>query len=63
MSLLRKAKPSWILGAIAAVIVFGPPAARAQKAGPVAWQNDLAPIGPADWNNDFAAHLLERAAL
>ena len=61
MSLLRKAKPSWTLGAIAAVIVFGPPAALAQKAGPVAWQNDLAPIGPADWNNDFAAHLLERA--
>jgi len=61
MSLLRKAKPSWILGAIAAVIVFDPPAALGQKAGPVAWQNDLAPIGPADWNNDFAAHLLERA--
>ncbi|MGD1096467.1 MAG: DUF1800 domain-containing protein [Bryobacteraceae bacterium] len=28
---------------------------------PVAWQNDLTPIGPADWNYDFAAHLLERA--
>src|SRR6266478_2626743 len=25
------------------------------------WQNDLAPIGPADWNYDSAAHLLERA--
>ncbi|MBV8730088.1 MAG: DUF1800 domain-containing protein, partial [Acidobacteriia bacterium] len=25
------------------------------------WQNDLAPIGPADWNDEFAAHLLERA--
>lgn len=25
------------------------------------WQNDLAPIGPADWNYDRAAHLLERA--
>ena len=28
---------------------------------PVAWQNDLTPIGSADWNYDFAAHLLERA--
>jgi hypothetical protein len=25
------------------------------------WQNDLAPIRPADWNEEFAAHLLERA--
>jgi uncharacterized protein (DUF1800 family) len=25
------------------------------------WQNDLAPIGPADWSTEFAAHLLERA--
>ena len=33
----------------------------AQAAGPAKWQNDLAPIGPADWNYDFAAHLLERA--
>jgi hypothetical protein len=33
----------------------------AQTSGPAAWQNDLAPIGPADWNYDFAAHLLERA--
>jgi len=32
-----------------------------QTSGPAAWQNDLAPIGPADWNYDFAAHLLERA--
>jgi len=36
-------------------------AAIAQTAGPAAWQNDLAPIVPADWNYDFAAHLLERA--
>src|ERR1700690_3760006 len=35
--------------------------ARAQTAGPVAWQNDLTSIGSADWNYDFAAHLLERA--
>ncbi len=28
---------------------------------PANWQNDLAPIGPADWNYDLAAHLLERA--
>jgi hypothetical protein len=28
---------------------------------PVAWQNDLTPIGSADWSYDFAAHLLERA--
>ena len=35
--------------------------AVAQTAGPAKWQNDLAPIGPADWNYDFAAHLLERA--
>ena len=35
--------------------------AMAQFAGPAAWQNDLAPIGPADWNYNFAAHLLERA--
>ena len=33
----------------------------AQTAGPVSWQNDLKPIGPADWNYEFAAHLLERA--
>jgi hypothetical protein len=30
------------------------------QSGTTAWQNDLAPIGPADWNYDFAAHLLER---
>ncbi|MBZ5672657.1 MAG: DUF1800 domain-containing protein [Acidobacteriia bacterium] len=36
-------------------------AAMAQTAGPAKWQNNLAPIGPADWNYDFAAHLLERA--
>jgi hypothetical protein len=45
----------------AAVVAFSIPAARAQTAGPAAWQNDLTPITPADWNYDFAAHLLERA--
>jgi uncharacterized protein DUF1800 len=37
------------------------PAAIASTAGPVTWQNDLAPIAPGDWNYNFAAHLLERA--
>ena len=46
---------------IAAMLAACPPPALAQAAGPVKWQNDLAPIGPADWNYDFAAHLLERA--
>lgn len=31
------------------------------QAGPAAWQDDLAPIGPQDWSEDRAAHLLERA--
>ncbi len=31
------------------------------QAGPTAWQDDLAPIGPQDWSADRAAHLLERA--
>ena len=44
-----------------AVIAVFPGSARAQTAGPVAWQNDLTAIGPADWNYDSAAHLLERA--
>jgi len=35
--------------------------ASGQTAGPVAWQNDLTPIGAANWNYDFASHLLERA--
>ncbi len=35
--------------------------AGAETAGPVAWQNDLAPIAASDWSYDFAAHLLERA--
>jgi hypothetical protein len=46
---------------IAAMLVACPPRALAQTAGPARWQNDLAPIGPADWNYEFAAHLLERA--
>jgi len=43
------------------MLVACSPPALAQSAGPAKWQNDLAPIGPADWNYDFAAHLLERA--
>jgi len=51
-----------LLGAawVAAMITWPLPA-LAQTAGPAKWQNDLAPISPADWNYDFAAHLLERA--
>lgn len=45
---------------IAAMATCGP-FALGQAAGPVQWQNDLAPIGPADWNYELAAHLLERA--
>ena len=45
---------------VAAMAACGP-FALGQAAGPVQWQNDLAPIGPADWNYDLAAHLLERA--
>ena len=45
---------------IAAMVACGP-FALAQTAGPAKWQNDLAPIRPADWNYDLAAHLLERA--
>src|SRR5579871_4999452 len=37
------------------------PAVIGPSAGPAAWQNDLAPIAPADWNYNFAAHLMERA--
>ena len=44
---------------LVALLVAG--AAGAQTSGPVAWQNDMAPIGASDWNYDFAAHLLERA--
>ena len=31
-----------------------------EGAGPVAWENDLTPITPADWDYQKAAHLLER---
>lgn len=31
-----------------------------ESAGPVAWENDLTPITPADWDYQKAAHLLER---
>src|SRR5436190_5700519 len=46
---------------IAAMLLACTPSALAQTVGPAKWQDDLAPIGPADWNYDFAAHLLERA--
>ncbi len=47
--------------AIAAVIAVCAVPAIGQTTGPVAWQNDLTSVSPADWNYDFAAHLLERA--
>ncbi len=40
---------------------FGFAASTRLQAGPAAWQDDLAPIGPQDWSGDRAAHLLERA--
>ncbi len=43
------------------IIAMGVAPVRAQKTGPVGWQNDLTPIGAPDWNYDFAAHLLERS--
>src|SRR6185369_2467166 len=49
-----------LLECAAAIALFSNPVA-AQTVGPIAWQNDLTPIGRADWNYDFAAHLLERA--
>src|SRR6202167_5285115 len=59
--MLRCIEALGILAAAAVVMTVFPPEARAQAAGPAAWQNDLKPIAPADWNYDFAAHLLERA--
>src|SRR5579863_7275637 len=47
--------------AVAVAIAISPAPLLAQTAGPIAWQNDLTPIGAKDWNRDFAAHLLERA--
>jgi uncharacterized protein (DUF1800 family) len=47
--------------AVAAALAVSPAPARAQAAGPAAWQNDLTPITAKDWNRDLAAHLLERA--
>jgi hypothetical protein len=55
----RKSLAAPLMAVMVAAIY--PNFARAQTAGPVAWQNDLNPIGRADWNYDFAAHLLERA--
>src|SRR6185369_5830930 len=49
-----------LLECAAAIALFSNPV-TAQTVGPIAWQNDLTPIGRADWNYDFAAHLLERA--
>ncbi len=50
-----------MLRRVAFLSILSAVAAMAQTAGPAKWQNDLAPIGPADWNYDFASHLLERA--
>src|SRR5258708_7267434 len=50
-----------MLRRLALIAPFFALAIAAQTTGPVAWQNDLTPIGAADWNYDFAAHLLERA--
>src|SRR6266550_3210104 len=58
--MLRRLDFFVVLSTIAAAIAF-PALAVAQTTGPIAWQNDLTPIGPADWNYDFAAHLIERA--
>jgi len=50
-----------MLRRVAFLSILSAVAVMAQTAGPAKWQNDLAPIAPADWNTDFAAHLLERA--
>ena len=55
--MLRRVQSLWVAIAMVTCLNLAP----AQIAGPAAWQNDLAPIAPADWNDDFAAHLLERA--
>ena len=49
------------LATAVATLAFLSVSSSAQTAGPVAWQNDLAPITASDWNYDFAAHLMERA--
>src|SRR5439155_22544058 len=59
--MLRKLDVFVALLAIVAPFAVFPAVGIAQSSGPVAWQNDLTPIAPADWNYDFAAHLLERA--
>jgi len=50
-----------VCGILATAFIACQSPTHAQTAGPAAWQDDLAPIRPADWNYDFAAHLLERA--
>ena len=58
---MRRVDSQAVILAVAAAIAISPAPLLAQAAGPVAWQNDLTPIGPTDWNRDFAVHLLERA--
>ncbi len=58
---MRRVDSLGALLAVAAALVVSPAPARAQAAGPAAWQNDLTPITAKDWNRDLAAHLLERA--
>ena len=58
--MLRRSECVLALLAMVAPGVFPLPAV-AETVASAAWQNDLAPISPADWNYDFAAHLLERA--
>jgi Protein of unknown function (DUF1800) len=43
------------------VPLLAAPAGAAPGAGPAAWVDNLAPVGPADWSYDRAAHLIERA--
>src|SRR5271169_7225111 len=58
---MRRVDSLGALLAVAAALAVSPAPARAQAAGPAAWQNDLTPITSKDWNRDLAAHLLERA--
>jgi uncharacterized protein (DUF1800 family) len=58
---MRRVDSLGALLAVAAALAVSPAPARAQAAGPAAWQNDLTPITAKDWNRDLAAHLLERA--
>src|SRR5271155_2861597 len=57
---MRRVDSLGALLAVAPALAASPAPARAQAAGPAAWQNDLTPITAKDWNRDLAAHLLER---